>query len=187
MKILIVDNYDSFTYNLYHLLEDKVASVDVIRNDNLNFDTIKNYDKIVLSPGPGIPSEASLLKPLVQEFASIKSILGICLGHQAIGEVMRCKLLKMRDVKHGTYSYITDFDTEDYLFKGIEKPFKVGHYHSWVVDEKTMGDSINCIAKSEDFVMGLTHNKFDLKGLQFHPESILTPQGNKILQNWLNY
>ena len=187
MRILLVDNYDSFTFNLFHLLQDKVASIDVVRNDKVDFGKIQQYDKIILSPGPGLPSEASLLKPLIENFANKKSILGICLGHQAIGEVFGCKLLKMSNVKHGVSSFITEFDSEDYLFRGLDKPLQVGHYHSWVLDKNEISDSIHFIAKSNELIMGLSHHKFDVKGLQFHPESILTPQGDKMIENWLNY
>lgn len=187
MKILIVDNYDSFTFNLFHILENKVSCVDVIRNDSLDLIKVKAYDKIVLSPGPGIPSEVSILKPLIQEFSSSKSILGICLGHQAIGEVFGCKLHKMSKVKHGKHSYLTEYDSNDYIFQDLDKPIKVGHYHSWILDEKSIGDSLKCIAKSDDMVMALSHKEFDVKGLQFHPESILTPKGDKMINNWLNY
>ena len=187
MRILLVDNYDSFTFNLFHLLQNKVSLIDVVRNDKLNFDKVNQYDKIVLSPGPGIPSEASKLKPLIESFSSSKSILGICLGHQAIGEVFGLKMLKMSNVKHGVKSIITTYDKDDYLFKDLKDPIQIGHYHSWVLDEKTISNKIKVTAKSESLIMALSHTDFDVKGLQFHPESILTPQGEKILDNWISY
>lgn len=187
MKILLVDNYDSFTFNLFHLLQDKVTSIDVVRNDNLDFNKIHQYDKIVLSPGPGLPSERSLLIPLIKNFSSQKSILGICLGHQAIGQVFGANLLKMSNVKHGVRSMLTYYDESDYLFKGLKKTIQVGHYHSWYLCYESMPKSLGIIAESDNVVMALTHKQFDVKGLQFHPESILTPQGNKIIENWLNY
>jgi anthranilate synthase component 2 len=187
MRILLVDNYDSFTFNLFHLIQGKVSSIDVVRNDKLDFDKVHQYDKIVLSPGPGIPSEASKLKPLVEFFSMSKSILGICLGHQAIGEVFGCKMLKMSNVMHGSKSFLTTYDTDDYLFKGLKNPIQVGHYHSWILDDKTISSNIKVIAESENLIMAITHKQYDVKGLQFHPESILTPQGEKILDNWLTY
>tara|TARA_B100000886_G_scaffold330391_1_gene280789 strand:- start:5012 stop:5575 length:564 start_codon:yes stop_codon:yes gene_type:complete len=187
MKILLIDNYDSFTFNLFHLLKYKVSEIDVVRNDRINFNKVKQYDKIVLSPGPGLPSESSLLKPLIETFSSKKSILGICLGHQAIGEVFGCKLLKMTDVRHGVKSTLTNYDKSDYLFKELKDPIEVGHYHSWHLDKNSITDSIKIIAESDGIIMGLSHRKFDIKGLQFHPESILTPLGAKLIDNWIAY
>ena len=185
MKVLLVDNYDSFTFNLFHLFQDKVSVIDVVRNDKIDFDKVNKYDKIVLSPGPGLPSESSLLKPLIKNYATKKSMLGICLGHQAIGEVFECKLLKMSKVKHGVKSVLTNYDKSDYLFKGLKEPIEVGHYHSWHLDKNSISDSIKIIAQSESLIMALSHQQFDVKGLQFHPESILTPQGRKIIENWI--
>tara|TARA_B100000513_G_scaffold191405_1_gene116716 strand:+ start:2166 stop:2729 length:564 start_codon:yes stop_codon:yes gene_type:complete len=187
MKILLVDNYDSFTFNLFYLLQNKVSIVDVVRNDKINFDKVNLYDKIVLSPGPGLPSESSLLKPLIEIFSSKKSILGICLGHQAIGEVFGCKLLKMSDVRHGVKSILTNYDKSDYLFRELNDPVYVGHYHSWYLDKNSITDSIKIIAECDDIIMALSHQQFDVKGLQFHPESILTPQGDKLIDNWIAY
>ena len=187
MKILLVDNYDSFTFNLFHLLQNKVSEIEVVRNDKLDFTKVNKYDKIILSPGPGLPSESFLLKPLIENFASKKSILGICLGHQAIGEVFGCKLLKMNNVKHGVKSVITNYDQTDYLFKGFEEPIEVGHYHSWHLNKEGISKSIKITAESEGLVMALSHHKLDVKGLQFHPESVLTPLGEKLIDNWLSY
>lgn len=187
MKVLLVDNYDSFTFNLFHLLQDKVSVVDVVRNNKIDFDKVNQYDKIVLSPGPGLPSESSLLKPLIEIFASKKSILGICLGHQAIGEVFDCKLLKMSKVRHGVKSVLTNYDKSDYLFRGLKEPIEVGHYHSWHLDKNSISDSIKITAESDGIIMALSHQQFDVKGLQFHPESILTPQGGKLIENWIAY
>lgn len=187
MKVLLVDNYDSFTFNLFHLLQDKVSAVDVVRNDKIDFDKVNQYDKIVLSPGPGLPSESSLLKLLIESFASKKSILGICLGHQAIGEVYGCKLLKMSKVRHGFKSILTNYDKSDYLFSGLKEPIEVGHYHSWYLDKNSIPESIKITAQSQGIIMALSHQKFDVKGLQFHPESILTPKGGKLIDNWITY
>ena len=187
MKILLVDNYDSFTFNLFHLLQNKASEVHVVRNDIIDFNKVNQYDKIVLSPGPGLPSESSLLKPLIENFASKKSILGICLGHQAIGEVFKCKLLKMSKVKHGVSSVLSNYDKSDYIFRGIREPVEVGHYHSWYLDKNSISDSIKIIAESDGIIMALSHKQFDVKGLQFHPESILTPQGEMMIDNWIGY
>ena len=138
MKILLVDNYDSFTFNLFHILQNKASELHVVRNDKIDFNRVNQYDKIVLSPGPGLPSESSLLKPLIENFASKKSILGICLGHQAIGEVFDCKLLKMRKVKHGVSSILSSYDKSDYIFRGLKETIEVGHYHSWYLDKTSI-------------------------------------------------
>lgn len=187
MKILLIDNYDSFTYNLYHLIQSKVSDIDVIRNDKIELKKINKYDKILLSPGPGLPSENGQMKQLIKKYCKEKSILGICLGHQAIGEVFNCKLLKMDNVKHGSSSFLSNFDETDYLFSGIKKPIEVGHYHSWHLDKNFISKSINIIAESNNIVMAISHKEFDIRGLQFHPESILTPKGGKIINNWLKY
>ncbi|MBL6873234.1 MAG: aminodeoxychorismate/anthranilate synthase component II [Flavobacteriales bacterium] len=186
MKVLLVDNYDSFTFNLYHLLESMTDMVTVLRNDELDFKDINSFDKIILSPGPGLPSESGQLMPLIKEFYSTKSILGICLGHQAIAEVFGSKLLNMSDVRHGIKSNLDYIDSTELLFNGIYKNAAVGHYHSWVVDPKTISDELKVTSKSNDLIMSISHNFYDVKGLQFHPESILTPQGGTIIQNWID-
>ena len=186
MNVLLVDNYDSFTFNLYHLLEAMVDRVTVVRNDELDFNTVKSIDKIILSPGPGLPSESGQLMPLIQEFYTKKSILGICLGHQAIAEVFGCNLLNMSDVKHGKKSCLDFIDDREVLFNSIEENTVVGHYHSWVIDPNTISNELKVTSKSDDLIMSISHESYDVRGLQFHPESILTTQGDVILRNWIN-
>jgi anthranilate synthase component 2 len=187
MKILVVDNYDSFVYNIVHLLyEIGVAEIDVIKNDQLDFSYIHQYDKIVLSPGPGIPKEAGIMPKLLTKFASTKSILGICLGHQAIAEHFGTDLINLVTPLHGVSSEI-EIVKDDYLFEHLPKQFKIGHYHSWVVAE-TISDELEILAKDElGNIMALKHKKYDVRGLQFHPESILTDNGKIILTNWINH
>lgn len=185
MKILVFDNYDSFTYNLVQYLERCGAGVDVFRNDKISLKEINKYDKILLSPGPGIPSEAGLLLEVIKEFASKKSILGVCLGQQAIGEVFGGKLVNLDSVYHGVATEM-EIVTDDLLFKGIPRKFKAGRYHSWVVDEKNFPNDLEITVKDENgFVMGLRHKKFDVRGVQFHPESVLTEYGLQIIENWV--
>ena len=187
MKILVVDNYDSFVYNIVHLLyEIGVEEIDVIKNDQLDFSTINEYDKIVLSPGPGIPENAGMMPKLLQEFAKSKSILGICLGHQAIAEHFGTQLINLKEPLHGIASEI-EIVNDDYLFKSLPSNFKIGHYHSWVVSEQ-ISDDLDVIAKDKfGNIMALKHKQYDLRGLQFHPESILTENGKTILTNWINH
>lgn len=186
MKILVVDNYDSFLYNIVHLLyEIGVNEIDVIKNDQLDFSYINQYDKIVLSPGPGIPINAGMMPQLLTEFASTKSILGICLGHQAIAEHFGTDLINLTAPLHGVASEIK-IVKDDYLFKNLPKYFKIGHYHSWVVSE-TISEDLEILAKDElGNIMALKHKKYDVRGLQFHPESILTENGKTIVTNWIN-
>jgi anthranilate synthase component II len=186
MKVLVVDNYDSFVYNIVHLLyEIGVAEIDVVKNDQLDFSYINQYDKIVLSPGPGIPRNAGIMPQLLSEFASTKSILGICLGHQAIAEHFGTDLINLSAPLHGVTSEI-EIVKEDYLFENLPKHFKIGHYHSWVVSE-TISDKLEVLAKDElGNIMAIKHKKYDVRGLQFHPESILTENGKTILTNWMN-
>jgi len=186
MKILVVDNYDSFVYNIVHLLyEIGVAEIDVVKNDHLDFSVMHQYDKIVLSPGPGIPKDGGMMPKLIAEFAYTKSILGICLGHQAIAEHFGMDLINLKAPLHGVASKI-DIITADYLFQNLPNHFNIGHYHSWVVSE-TISDELEVLAKDEfGNIMALKHKKYDLRGLQFHPESILTENGKKILINWIN-
>jgi anthranilate synthase component 2 len=186
MKILIFDNYDSFTYNLAHLV--KVlgySEVDVIRNDQIKLSEIEKYDKIILSPGPGIPSESGLLLPLIKEYASRKPILGVCLGEQAIGEVFGARLINLKDVYHGvaTQAYIIE---KDYIFDTVPSPVEVGRYHSWIVSRENLPDCLTITAEDEKGrIMALKHKKYDIHGVQFHPESILTPEGGIIIKNFL--
>ena len=187
MKILVFDNYDSFTYNLVHLVE-SITDVkpDVFRNDAISLEDIKRYDKIILSPGPGIPIEAGLLLPLIKEYASTKSILGVCLGHQAIGEAFGGKLINLDTVYHGVATPIIQTEKCSPLFEGMENKFEAGRYHSWIIDKKTLPDELEITALDEnDYIMAMQHKTLDLQSVQFHPESILTPSGDKILRNWL--
>ncbi len=190
MKILVFDNYDSFTYNLVHLVEQITGNrVDVYRNDELPLEKIKGYDKILLSPGPGVPSEAGLLLPLIKEYAATKSILGVCLGHQAIGEAFGGTLTNLSTVYHGIATPVQQIANEgkhSRLFEGLADEFIVGRYHSWVVDQQNFPTDLRITAKEEHgYIMALEHKTFDVQGVQFHPESILTPDGAIILKNWL--
>ena len=186
MKILVLDNYDSFTYNLVHYVEMVTnAHVEVYRNNNISLAAISKYDKILLSPGPGIPSEAGILMNVIQEYAPTKSILGVCLGHQAIGEVFGGKLINLESVYHGVATEM-EVVKDDVLFKGISKKFKAGRYHSWVIDEKKFPEELEITVRDEHgHVMGLRHQKFDVRGVQFHPESVLTEHGVQMIKNWI--
>lgn len=190
MKILVFDNYDSFTYNLVHLAEHITGNkVDVYRNDELPLEKVKYYDKILLSPGPGVPSEAGLLLPLIKEYAATKSILGVCLGHQAIGEAFGGTLTNLSTVYHGIATPVQQIINEgkhSLLFEGLAGEFVVGRYHSWVVDQENFPTDLRITAQEEHgYIMALEHKTFDVQGVQFHPESILTPDGAIILKNWL--
>ena len=187
MKITIIDNYDSFTYNLSHLLKELGAEVTVFRNDRFRLSDLATSDKIVLSPGPGIPSEAGLLMDVIDCYAQSKPILGVCLGHQALGQYFGAQLLNIGDVVHGvaTPAHIT---ASDYLFDGLPATIEVGRYHSWVVEADSMPATIEPICMSNDQqVMALRHVNLDIRGIQFHPESVLTPCGQTILKNWLEH
>ena len=186
MKILVIDNYDSFTYNLVHYLEDLNCEVTVLRNDKLNLEDVEPFDKIVLSPGPGIPDEAGLLKPIIAKYAPTKSILGVCLGQQAIGEVFGGSLINLDEVYHGVATKVTITVDDEFLFNGLDKEIEVGRYHSWVVDAN-LPDSLEATSFDENGqVMSLRHKTYDVKGVQYHPESVLTPFGKQILKNWIN-
>lgn len=185
-KILVIDNYDSFVYNLVHYLEELDCKVVVKRNDQLHIDDVEEYDKILLSPGPGIPEEAGLLKPIIEKYAATKSILGVCLGMQAIGEVFGGRLLNLDEVHHGVATKIELFVDDEYLFDGLEKELMVGRYHSWVV-EKNLPPTLQATSYDEKGeIMSLRHTEFDVRGVQFHPESVLTPDGKKMIKNWVN-
>ena len=185
-KVLVIDNYDSFTYNLVHYLEDLDCKVSVVRNDKLRLEDVEPFNKIVLSPGPGIPDEAGLLKPIIEKYASTKSILGVCLGQQAIGEVFGGTLVNLDEVFHGVATAVTITVDDESLFNGLEKTIEVGRYHSWVVDAN-LPDSLEATSFDENGqVMSLRHKTYDVKGVQYHPESVLTPKGKQILKNWLN-
>ena len=185
MKIVIIDNYDSFTYNLSHLVKELGAEVTVVRNDQFELADLETYSKIILSPGPGIPSEAGLLLDVIRTYAGKKPILGVCLGHQAIGEVFGGKLENLSDVFHGvaTPCHIVN---DDPIFSGIERDITIGRYHSWVVSNENFPDCLKVTAVSDEGqVMALRHKTLNVRGIQFHPESVLTPDGKKMLQNWL--
>ena len=188
MKILVFDNYDSFTYNLVHLVQ-KITNtkVDVFRNDEIALKKVADYDKIILSPGPGIPIEAGMLLPLIKEYASSKSILGVCLGHQAIGEAFGGKLINLDTVYHGVATNCKLAIEECRLFAGLPERISVGRYHSWIVSEEDFPAELEITAKDENgYIMGLQHKKYDVQGVQFHPESVLTPDGEAIIRNWLS-
>jgi anthranilate synthase component 2 len=192
MRILVFDNYDSFTYNLVHLVE-KITNekVDVFRNDQIALEDVKKYDKIILSPGPGLPVEAGLLLPLIKEYASTKSILGVCLGHQAIGEVFGGKLENLSTVYHGVATEMKTVNSEQLtvnskLFNGLKSPFLAGRYHSWIISKENFPDELEITAEDDNgFIMALQHKTYDVQGVQFHPESVLTPDGEIIMRNWL--
>lgn len=206
MKILVFDNYDSFTYNLVHLVEKiTTADVDVYRNDEISLEKIGQYDKIILSPGPGIPSEAGLLLPLLKQYAATKSILGVCLGHQAIGEAFGGKLVNLSTVYHGVATPVKIVHSESprvnrvnsssliypsrkNLFKGLAEEIEVGRYHSWIVSDDSFPAQLEVTARDENgYIMALQHIQYDVQGVQFHPESVLTPYGEVIIRNWLNW
>ncbi len=186
-KILVIDNYDSFTFNLVHYLEALNCDATVIRNDELSIDEVAHYDKILLSPGPGIPDEAGLLKDIIKEYAATKSILGICLGQQAIGEVFGGSLINLEEVYHGVATTIHITVDNEPLFAGLPSEIEVGRYHSWSVDPATLPGILEVTSVDNmGQVMSLRHKVFDVKGVQFHPESVLTPHGKAILSNWVN-
>ena len=193
MKILIFDNYDSFTYNLVHVVEKIIhGKVDVFRNDKISLEKVNEYDKIILSPGPGLPVESGLLLALINEYAARKSILGVCLGQQAIGESFGGKLLNLKNVFHGVASKIKINEnrtlSENDVFKSLPNELEAGRYHSWVVDKKDFPAELEITAEDENgYIMALRHKTFDVQGVQFHPESVLTPMGENIMRNWLNY
>jgi len=187
-KILVIDNYDSFTYNLVHYLEDLDCKVNVLRNDEIDIDEPKYYDKILLSPGPGIPDEAGLLKDIIKEYASTKSILGICLGQQAIGEVFGGSLINLKEVYHGIAADIKITIQDEPLFTEMGDTISVGRYHSWSVDQDNFPDALEVTSTDKNGnIMSLRHRIYDVRGVQFHPESVLTPQGKQILENWINF
>jgi anthranilate synthase component 2 len=186
MKIVIIDNYDSFTYNLAHLVKALGAEVTVLRNDQFSIDALEAYDKIILSPGPGIPSEAGLLLDVIKTYAGRKPMLGVCLGHQAIGEAFGARLENLSEVFHGvaTPAHIV---ADDPIFCGLPKTFTVGRYHSWVVATDQFPDCLTVTAVSDEGqIMALRHKEYDIHGIQFHPESVLTPEGSIIIKNFID-
>ena len=196
MKIVIIDNYDSFTYNLSHLVKELGAGVTVLRNDQFELSDLEPYSKIILSPGPGIPSEAGLLCDVIRTYAGKKPILGVCLGHQAIGEVFGAKLVNLSQVFHGvaTPCHII---ADDPIFSGLDRNITIGRYHSWVVSREGLPECLEVTAESDEGlrvgdgtsgmgqIMALRHRELNIRGIQFHPESVLTPDGKKMLQNWM--
>ena len=186
MKTVIIDNYDSFTYNLAHLVKALGAEVTVLRNDQFSIDALEAYDKIILSPGPGIPSEAGLLLDVIKTYAGRKPMLGVCLGHQAIGEAFGARLENLSEVFHGvaTPAHIV---ADDPIFCGLPKTFTVGRYHSWVVATDQFPDCLTVTAVSDEGqIMALRHKEYDIHGIQFHPESVLTPEGSIIIKNFID-
>ena len=191
----MIDNYDSFTYNLVHLVKELGADITVFRNDRFELKELEGFDKIMLSPGPGIPSEAGLLTDVIRTYAGQKPILGICLGEQAIGEVFGGTLVNLSEVFHGVQTPVhvvalpvpgSDVREVDYIFKGLHADLLVGRYHSWVVDADNLPECLEITALSnEGQVMALRHREYDIRGIQFHPESVLTPDGRRMIQNWL--
>lgn len=186
MKILVLDNYDSFTYNLVYLLRvlGFGENMDIYRNDKISLEDVNAYDKILLSPGPGVPSEAGIMPALISQYAAHKDILGICLGHQAIGEAFGSKIINLSEVVHGVATEVSI--SPDSIFKGLPEKFKIGRYHSWVIDESTLSPDLEVTAKTPDGqIMAVRHKQYKVKGLQFHPESILSEHGKQMIQNWL--
>ncbi len=185
MKVLVIDNYDSFTYNLVHYLEDLNCEVTVKRNDKLTLEDVDAFHKIVLSPGPGIPDEAGLLKAIIKHYAPTKSILGVCLGQQAIGEVFGGSLVNLDEVYHGVATKVNIIVNDEALFNNMDKTFEVGRYHSWVVNPN-LPEQLEATSFDENGqIMSLRHRFYDVKGVQYHPESVLTPNGKQILENWV--
>ena len=186
MNIVVIDNYDSFVYNLVHYLEELDCQVTVFRNDSFHIDDLEDYDKIVLSPGPGLPDEAGLLKEVINRYASTKSILGICLGHQAIAEVFGATLTNLEEVFHGVLTKAEILVTDESLFKNIDSNFEIGRYHSWIVSRQNFPEVLEITSKDEEGnIMSLRHKLYDIKGVQFHPESVLTPLGKMMIKNWI--
>ena len=185
MKIVIIDNYDSFTYNLAHLVKELGVEVTVYRNDQFELPQLEEFDKIILSPGPGIPSEAGLLLDVIRTYAGKKPMLGVCLGHQAIGEAFGAKLTNLSDVFHGVATEGTQFGN-DPIFAGLPKRIVMGRYHSWIVSKDGFPSCLEITAESDEGqVMALRHKEYDIHGIQFHPESVLTTEGKTMLDNWL--
>lgn len=189
MKTVIIDNYDSFTYNLAHLVKELGAEVSVLRNDKFELPQLTEFDKIILSPGPGIPEEAGLLLDVIRAYAPMKPMLGVCLGEQAIGQVFGARLTNLSEVFHGvqTPTHLLA-GTGEYIFGGLPQTIEVGRYHSWVVDTEGLPQCLEVTATSDEGqIMALRHRDFDVHGIQFHPESVLTPDGAAIVRNWLEH
>lgn len=187
MKIVVLDNYDSFTYNLVHILREiSNRKVEVYRNDEIGLDEIGKYDKIVISPGPGLPDQAGITKEMIRHYAPSKSILGVCLGCQAIAEVYGGSLINLKQVYHGVATFMRVLDPDDKLFRDVPESFTAGRYHSWVINEQDLPPELKITAKDDEgIIMAIAHRSYDLRGVQFHPESVLTGYGKQILVNWL--
>jgi len=187
LKIIVIDNYDSFTYNLVHAIKKITGlNVSVLRNDEVDMEALGQYNKIVLSPGPGIPEEAGLLLKIIKRYAPEKSMLGVCLGHQAIGEAFGAKLLNMNKVLHGIATPVIITSRNTCLFNNVEDRFEAGRYHSWIVDSEGLPGCFEVTSIDNDGqIMSFRHRQFDVEGVQFHPESVLTPRGELIIKNWL--
>ncbi|MBD1396054.1 aminodeoxychorismate/anthranilate synthase component II [Pontibacter sp. JH31] len=185
MEVLVIDNYDSFTYNLVHLLQELQAEVTIRRNDKTSLEEVSRFRKILLSPGPGIPDEAGLLKTIIQEFGAEKSLFGVCLGHQAIGEVYGGKLLNSKEVWHGVATPVRVTCSEEPLFHNLPQQFSTGRYHSWLVEQHLPDCLVPTAVDDKGNIMALRHREFDVRGVQFHPESVLTEYGREMLENWL--
>lgn len=187
MKIFILDNFDSFTYNLVHILEQFASDVKVYRNNVIRIDEISNFDKIVFSPGPGLPSDVKIMTNIIDKYKALKPILGICLGHQAIAEYFGANLFNMPEVNHGR-KFETKIVTDDYIYKNIPSRFNSGRYHSWLVDKNNLPDNLEITSSDkQDNIMSLKHKKLDIRGVQYHPESVMTEYGIEILKNWINH
>ena len=187
-KVLVFDNYDSFTYNLVHLVEKILhTKIDVFRNDEISLKKIKEYDKIILSPGPGIPEEAGLLLPLIKEYGATKSILGVCLGHQGIGQAFGATLINLDTVYHGVAIPLKILNKQNRLFLNIDDESLAGRYHSWIISRNNFPQELEITAiDSNNYIMGIQHKRFDVRGIQFHPESVLTPFGETLIRNWID-
>lgn len=187
-KILVIDNYDSFTYNLVHYIQQLTkATVDVYRNDKISLDDVGKYDKILLSPGPGIPEEAGICLDLIKRYGKDKSIMGVCLGHQSITEAFGGKLVNLNKVYHGVTCQVSVLTPDDPLYKGIPKNFEVGRYHSWIASKDDLPECLYVTCEDESgIIMGISHKEYNVIGVQYHPESVLTEYGLKIMENWLN-
>ena len=186
MKLLVFDNYDSFTYNLVHAVRKLgYTDIEVHRNDQISLDEIARFDKIILSPGPGVPSESGILLDVIKTYAPTKPILGVCLGEQAIAEAFGGTLINLPNVHHGVSSEV-DIIEDDILFNGLDKKLEVGRYHSWAVQKESLPECLKITAVDEEgMIMALAHREYDVRGVQFHPESVLTPKGEEMLKNWL--
>lgn len=187
MKILVLDNYDSFTYNLVHIIRELGVEYEVHRNDKISIDKVDEFDKIMLSPGPGIPDEAGIMKDVIKKYGPTKSILGVCLGHQGIAEVYGAKLFNIQNVLHGVTSQVKLYKANAKLFKGLPSDFRVTHYHSWAVVRESINGNLVVTASNDDgLVMAIQHKEYDVHGVQFHPESVMTEHGKEIISNWIS-